>query len=72
MFYTKIYDIQDDKKEVLDHIMAVWLPGPHTFTGENTVELFLHGSKAVVNAVSNALLKIDDIEAAKAGEFTKR
>jgi tRNA modification GTPase len=78
LFYTKIYDISDTLKdgkkedEILDHGMAVWLPGPHTFTGENTVELFLHGSKAVVNAVCNSLAKIENVEAAKAGEFTKR
>uniref|UniRef100_A0AC35GHT8 TrmE-type G domain-containing protein n=1 Tax=Panagrolaimus sp. PS1159 TaxID=55785 RepID=A0AC35GHT8_9BILA len=68
LFYTKIYDISETLKdgknedEILDHGMAVWLP----------VELFLHGSKAVVNAVCNSLAKIENVEAAKAGEFTKR
>ncbi|KAE9552345.1 hypothetical protein FO519_004428 [Halicephalobus sp. NKZ332] len=71
LFFTKLYSI-DENHEVLDHAMAVWLPGPRTFTGEDTVELFLHGSRAVVNAVSNNLLKLKNFESAKRGEFTKR
>uniref|UniRef100_A0A914D4F1 Uncharacterized protein n=1 Tax=Acrobeloides nanus TaxID=290746 RepID=A0A914D4F1_9BILA len=52
--------------------MAVLLPGPHTFTGEDTAEIFLHGSRAVVNAVCKTLSQIEGVESAKAGEFTKR
>jgi len=71
LFFTKLYSV-DDKYDVLDHAMAVWLPGPHTFTGEDTVEFFLHGSRAVVDAVSKNLSKLENFENAKPGEFTKR
>uniref|UniRef100_A0A7E4VLM5 TrmE-type G domain-containing protein n=1 Tax=Panagrellus redivivus TaxID=6233 RepID=A0A7E4VLM5_PANRE len=78
LFYAKLYNVsasdlahpKDD--EVLDKAMAVFLPGPRTFTGEDTTELFLHGSRAVVDAVCGELGKIEGLEAAKAGEFTKR
>lgn len=45
---------------------------PKTFTGEDGAELYLHGSRAVVNAVFKTLSEIPGLESAKAGEFTKR
>ena len=36
------------------------------------MEFFLHGSRAVVDTVSRNLLKLDNFESAKPGEFTKR
>lgn len=46
--------------------------GPKTFTGEDSAEFYLHGSRAVVNAVLLTLSKIPNLRSAKAGEFTKR
>ncbi|KAH7726426.1 tRNA modification GTPase TrmE family protein [Aphelenchoides avenae] len=69
MVFTKIFNEQG---EILDHGMAVFLKGPSTSTGEDTAELYLHGSRAVVNAVCATLSKFPDVVSAKAGEFTKR
>src|SRR5687768_17014881 len=38
-------------KEVLDEALVLWFPGPRTETGEDMVELHLHGGRAVVAAV---------------------
>ncbi len=60
-----------DGGKVLDECMAVFFPAPHSYTGEDMFELDLHGSYAVVTAVSRLLLA-KGLEPAPAGEFTKR
>ena len=39
-----------DQGEILDQAMILWFPAPRTVTGEDLVELHLHGSRAVVEA----------------------
>ena len=34
--------------ELIDTGLIAWMPGPHSFTGEDTAELHVHGSPAVV------------------------
>jgi tRNA modification GTPase len=58
--------------ETLDEGMAVWMPGPASFTGEDVAELHLHGSSAVVYAVLEALGSLAGLRAAEPGEFTRR
>ena len=41
--------------EVLDRGLALWLPGPASFTGEDIAELHIHGGRAVVGRVIDAL-----------------
>ncbi len=57
--------------EVVDHAVALWLPGPHTSTGEDMAELHVHGGRAVINAVSAALIDAG-ARPAEAGEFSRR
>jgi tRNA modification GTPase len=56
---------------VLDEALVLWMPGPDSFTGEDCVELHLHGGSAVVEAVSAALAEAG-ARLAAAGEFTRR
>ena len=39
--------------ELIDEVLALWFPGPRSFTGEDTVELHTHGSRAVVSPVGS-------------------
>ena len=55
----------------LDQAMVVWLPGPGSYTGEDSVELFLHGGRAVLDGVAQALVRFG-ARPAEAGEFTRR
>ena len=48
------------------------MPGPHSYTGEDVVELSLHGGRAVVSAVLSALGRIEGLRPAEPGEFTRR
>jgi len=56
----------------LDRCLALWFPGPASFTGEDCVEFHLHGGRAVVAGVVKALGRIDGCRPAVAGEFTRR
>lgn len=57
---------------LLDRALALWLPGPQTATGEDTLELHCHGGRAVLAAVEQALAAVPGLRAAGPGEFTRR
>ena len=58
--------------EVIDQALALFFPGPHSETGEDTAELQLHGGRAVIAGVLTALARVDGLRPAEAGEFTRR
>ncbi|KTS13255.1 tRNA modification GTPase MnmE, partial [Methylobacterium indicum] len=58
--------------ELLDHALVAWLPGPGTATGEDMVELHLHGGPAVRAAVLRSLAALPGLVPAEAGAFTRR
>jgi tRNA modification GTPase len=55
----------------LDQAMVLWLPGPGSYTGEDSCELFLHGGRAVIDGVADGLVRLG-ARPAEAGEFTRR
>ena len=63
--------LHDKEGRVIDQCMAVYTRGPHSYTGEDTVEIQCHGSPAVLAAGLEALY-ISGALPAKRGEFTKR
>nr|CAH0109552.1 unnamed protein product [Daphnia galeata] len=64
--------VDPKNEEMLDNGLLLWFPQPHSFTGEDSVELHVHGGVAVVTSVINALHKLPGFRLAEAGEFTKR
>jgi tRNA modification GTPase len=64
----KIFSVH---KQAIDQALVLWFPGPNSFTGEDVVEFHLHGSVAVVDALSQALFSLG-LRQAEAGEFTRR
>lgn len=60
-----------DGEEILDRGLVIWFEAGHSFTGEESVELQLHGAPVVVRRVSKAL-GVRGARLADAGEFTKR
>jgi tRNA modification GTPase len=58
--------------EQLDRGLVLRFPGPHSATGEDVAELHLHGGRAVVAAVLEALTQLDGLRPAEPGEFTRR
>ena len=58
--------------ESIDQGLALFFPGPRSETGEDVVELQLHGGRAVVAATLEALGRLEGLRPAEAGEFTRR
>ncbi|ATY33117.1 tRNA uridine-5-carboxymethylaminomethyl(34) synthesis GTPase MnmE [Sphingomonas psychrotolerans] len=64
--------LHDATGELLDRALVLTFPGPRSASGEDLVELHLHGGRAVVRAVETALGAIDGLRPAEPGEFTRR
>lgn len=56
----------------LDRALVIAFKGPGSFTGEDVVELHLHGGRAVVAGVLEALDRLEGLRPAEAGEFSRR
>ncbi|MCR5506939.1 MAG: tRNA uridine-5-carboxymethylaminomethyl(34) synthesis GTPase MnmE [bacterium] len=68
--FTNIYHPKTNV--LLDSCMAVFFKGPASYTGEDTVELYTHGSIAVIDSIYEALSNFKDARIAEKGEFTKQ
>lgn len=64
--------LRDREGTTLDRALVLIFPGPATATGEDLVELHLHGGRAIVCAVEAALTALPDLRRAEPGEFTRR
>ena len=63
--------ILDERDEPLDEGLAILFPAPHSYTGDQMLELHLHGSPVVAREVMRALL-VRGARLAQPGEFTRR
>lgn len=63
--------VLDCNGEPLDDVLAVFMPAPATFTGEDIAEIHCHGSAFIVGEVLRNLLRLGARQAEK-GEFTRR
>jgi tRNA modification GTPase len=63
--------LRDADGELLDRAMVLWLPGPRSYTGEDSAELHVHAGRAVIDAVADALAALG-LRPAEPGEFTRR
>lgn len=66
--YLPFYDL---KGELLDEGLAIFFPGPHSFTGEDVLELQGHGGPVVLDLILDTLLQAG-AQLAQPGEFTQR
>ena len=69
--YTAAYGKVYDQNEAIDEAVALVFRAPHSYTGEDVVELSCHGGLYVTKRVLRAVLQ-SGAEPAQAGEFTKR
>ena len=63
--------IVDEHGAAIDRGLAIFMPAPHSYTGEDTLELHTHGSIAVTRELMRALIAAG-ARPADAGEFTRR
>ena len=66
--FRKFYDVDGS---IMDEGIVLCFPNPHSFTGEDVVELQGHGGPVIQNALLGRLFELGAI-AAKAGEFSMR
>ncbi len=57
--------------ELIDEGIIIWFPGPESYTGEDMAEIQVHGGRAVIEAIHNAISKVKNCRLAEPGEFTK-
>lgn len=63
--------LRDADGRILDEALVVWMPGPGSYTGEDSAELHLHGGPAVITGVLETLAGLG-LRLAEPGEFTRR
>jgi tRNA modification GTPase len=61
-----------DTGEFLDQGLVLWFPAPHSFTGEDVAEFHVHGGRAVIAGVIDALASLPGLRIAEPGEFSRR
>ena len=64
--------LHDHNNQIIDNALVIFFPGPHTATGENIIELHLHGSLVIEKKVFQTLRKQKNFRIAEPGEYTKR
>ncbi|CAN5135527.1 tRNA uridine-5-carboxymethylaminomethyl(34) synthesis GTPase MnmE [soil metagenome] len=64
--------LRDLDGSALDESVTLWFPAPHSATGEDVAEFHVHGGRAVIAAMFDALGAIDGLRPAEPGEFTRR
>ncbi|AOW15229.1 tRNA uridine(34) 5-carboxymethylaminomethyl synthesis GTPase MnmE [Hydrogenophaga crassostreae] len=68
----------DGQGQPIDHGLALWFPGPHSYTGEDVLELQGHGGPVVMQLLMARCLAVAQgtgfagLRPARAGEFTER
>lgn len=64
--------LRDAEGGFIDEALVLWMPGPNSFTGEDSVEFHLHGGPAIVEAVLSEATASRLCRIAQPGEFTRR
>lgn len=71
MHYGSFLFNENGQEQILDEILAVYFPAPHSYTGEDVAEIHAHGSTVLLHTMLEYILSLG-IRQAEAGEFTKR
>ncbi len=70
----KVYfsTILSTKGEIIDKGLLIYFKSPHSYTGEDMLEIHTHGSIAIINKILDELSNIDGCRFSQPGEFSKR
>ena len=69
--HASVRSLRGLQGELLDRALVLWMPGPASFTGEDSAEFHIHGGSAVLGAVAQAL-NDHGLRLAEPGEFSRR
>ncbi|EKE83359.1 tRNA uridine-5-carboxymethylaminomethyl(34) synthesis GTPase MnmE [Idiomarina xiamenensis] len=70
--YAEYLPFRDSQGQLLDEGIALFFPGPNSFTGEDVLELQGHGGPVLIDMIIKAALAIPSVRLAKPGEFSER
>ncbi len=70
--YAEYAPFKDENGLELDQGIALYFPNPHSFTGEDVLELQGHGGPVVMDMLIKAILTMKNIRSANPGEFSER
>jgi tRNA modification GTPase len=71
--YAKLHKLYHPiSQELIDEALIIYFKAPASFTGEDSLELQLHGSRAVIAEIFDAFSHIKGLRMARAGEFSFR
>jgi tRNA modification GTPase len=66
------FKIKDEENNILDQAIFSYFKAPNSFTGEDIIEISIHGSNFILKKTFQILLSIAAVRFAEAGEFSKR
>ena len=70
--YADYLPFTDSDGGVLDQGIALWFPGPHSFTGEDVLELQGHGGPVILDLLLKRIVALPGVRIAQPGEFSER
>ncbi len=70
--YAEYLPFTDEDGQQLDQGIALFFPNPHSFTGEDVLELQGHGGPVVMDMLIRRILQIKGVRPARPGEFSER
>ncbi|MDX5407008.1 MAG: tRNA uridine-5-carboxymethylaminomethyl(34) synthesis GTPase MnmE [Chromatiaceae bacterium] len=70
--YAEYLPFFDNNKQVLDQGIALYFPGPNSFTGEDVLELQGHGGPVLLDMLLKQVLALPNVRIARPGEFSER
>lgn len=70
--YAEYLPFKHQDGSELDQGIALYFPNPHSFTGEDVLELQGHGGPVVMDMLIKRILTIRGVRAARPGEFSER
>lgn len=69
---ARLRNFRDTQGQMVDEPLTLFMPAGASYTGEDVLELHLHGGSAVIDHALETLMSFQDIRLAEPGEFTRR
>jgi len=70
--YADYLPFCDSEGNALDQGIALWFPGPNSFTGEDVLELQGHGGPVILDMLLKRIVSLPGVRIARPGEFSER
>lgn len=64
--------IKDQDDEPIDDVLVSVFKAPHSYTGEDSIEISTHGNPLITQKIIDVLISNSEVRLAEPGEFTKR